>query len=142
MTDTPPLVAAFASKLIVDADGGLPYTLVSSLLYDSALLNRRITIEAGFRTDLASIPRICWNVLPPFGAYSAAAVVHDGLYQLGIALGFGVTRAQADAVLHEAMHVLKVPRLQRWAIYYGVRAGGWLVWAKYRAKDAQNQVPL
>lgn len=40
---------------------------------------RSITVPAGYHTDLASIPRAFWRVLPPFGQYSEAAIVHDYL---------------------------------------------------------------
>ena len=36
-----------------------------------------IIIPAGFATDLATIPRIFWALLPPSGVYEKAAVVHD-----------------------------------------------------------------
>jgi hypothetical protein len=36
-----------------------------------------IHIPAGFRTDLASVPRLFWWLLPPTGAYENAATIHD-----------------------------------------------------------------
>jgi hypothetical protein len=38
-----------------------------------------ITIPTGTRTDLASVPRLFWWFLAPFGAHEGAAVVHDHL---------------------------------------------------------------
>lgn len=39
-----------------------------------------ITVPAGFRTDLASVPRLFWRLLPRDGHdYRSAAVVHDYL---------------------------------------------------------------
>lgn len=38
-----------------------------------------IHIPAGFATDLATVPRIFWALLPPHGAYEKAAVLHDYL---------------------------------------------------------------
>ena len=40
----------------------------------------RITVKKGFKTDLASIPRICWNVIAPWDV-ARAAVIHDLLYK-------------------------------------------------------------
>lgn len=40
-----------------------------------------ITIPKGFKTDLASVPRILWPLLPPFGKYNRAAIAHDFLYR-------------------------------------------------------------
>lgn len=39
-----------------------------------------ISVPAGFVTDLATIPRIFWTLLPPDGKYAKAAIIHDYLY--------------------------------------------------------------
>ncbi len=39
-----------------------------------------IHVPAGFVTDLASVPRIFWTLLPPDGKYAKAAIIHDYLY--------------------------------------------------------------
>lgn len=138
--------AAFRSDLdfrdLNRGSGPIRLLLLSDLVYDSATLIRTIRVPAKFVTDLASIPQILWNILPPIGAYDAAAVVHDYLYTLG---GFErslvappgyeplryiehVTRAQADRVLLEAMEVLDVEWWKRRAIYAGIRIGGWKAW--------------
>jgi len=83
-------------------------------------------IPAGFVTDGASVPRGLWNLFPPFGRYNKAALLHDWLYQFG-----AMTRAQADYVFLEAMKELGVGLLTRWAMYSGVRAGGWVAWNGY-----------
>ncbi len=41
-----------------------------------------VEIEEGFETDLATSPRIFWAWVPPFGAYEAAAILHDYLLKL------------------------------------------------------------
>ncbi len=38
---------------------------------------RVVTIPTGTRSDLASTPRMIWNMIPPTGAYEDAAYVHD-----------------------------------------------------------------
>ncbi len=40
-----------------------------------------ITIPAGTPTDLATVPRIFWALIPPQGAWERAAVLHDWLCQ-------------------------------------------------------------
>ena len=124
----------FATSLIFEDNGGLPFTLVQPLVYLSRVTAalghvRTITVPTGFKTDLASIPRVFWRVLPPIGKYDAGAVVHDYLYQYN-----GVTRKQADDVLREAMTVLGVGRFPRWMIYVGVSTGGWKPWNTYRRR--------
>ena len=84
-----------------------------------------LTIPAGFVTDLASVSRLLWWVLPPFGRYTRAAVVHDFLYS-----GQGLSRAIADAIFLEAMTDLGVGRWKRWVMYAGVRLGGWQAFKK------------
>jgi uncharacterized protein DUF1353 len=130
------MTPAFRSKLIFEDERGLPYTLSWPLVYDSGILNRTITVPTGFPTDLASIPRGLWNVLPKSSSYDKAAVVHDYCYVTN-----GMSRGQADAVLREAMEVIGVPGWQRWAMYTAVRAGGWRVWNRYRAQETPTLRP-
>jgi uncharacterized protein DUF1353 len=127
-------VSGFLTELdLRDNLDGRRMQLLTPLRYQCDLLDRVIEVPAGFTTDFCSVPRILWNILPPHGRYSWGAVVHDYLYQTG-----GVTRAQADGVLFEAMtrKVTPVPWYQRYAIYYGLRLGGWKVWNGYRRKQS------
>lgn len=101
-----------------DFDDGW-WVLMAALVYESDDAQRTITVPAGFRTDLASVPRmpvIYWLV---GNTSSAAAVVHDYLYTSGL-----VSRALADAVLREASMVTGVARWRRWLMWAGVRIGG------------------
>ena len=86
-----------------------------------------ITVPAGFVTDLASIPRLFWNILPPFGKYTAAAVIHDWLYRNHL-----YPRPVCDAILLEAMKLCGVNWFQRQLIYRNVRAFGWAAWSADR----------
>jgi hypothetical protein len=86
-----------------------------------------ITVPAGFITDLASIPRLFWNILPPFGKYTAAAVVHDWIYR-----NHAYPRATCDAILLEAMQLCGVRWFPRQLIYRNVRAFGWSAWSAER----------
>jgi hypothetical protein len=78
-----------------------------------------IRVPKGFKTDLASIPRIVWSILPPHGYYGKAAVIHDYCYENGIE-----SKRWADDVLLEAMGVLGIPRWKKEAIYRAVRLFG------------------
>jgi hypothetical protein len=78
-----------------------------------------ITVPAGFVTDLASIPRVLWSLLPPHGRYAKAAIIHDWLYATGIG-----GREYADNVFLEAMEVLGVPKLKRYPMFWAVRLFG------------------
>lgn len=88
-----------------------------------------IDVPAGVNTDLASIPRLLWSILPPNGNYAPAAIVHDRLYRDHRVGAVMVTRIQADAVLLAAMAELgDVAWLTRWVIYLAVRIGAWWAW--------------
>jgi hypothetical protein len=84
-----------------------------------------VIVKPGFGTDLASIPRGLWAVLPPFGRYSGAAVVHDYLYQ-----SHEGSRKFADLVFLEAMRELEVKWLKRRSMYRAVRMFGGGPWKR------------
>jgi hypothetical protein len=100
-----------AADLEWRADGALSEGLMS------------VRVPAGFVTDLASIPRVFWSVLPPAAAYAYAAVVHDYLYWFQ-----PCARAHADNVLRAGMIELRVSRSKVLVIYKAVRYAGWLAW--------------
>jgi Protein of unknown function (DUF1353). len=87
--------------------------------------NQWIDVPAGYLTDGASVPRAFWSIIPPWGAYGQAAVVHDMLCEyLSITvdgLPKRISRPQADLVLLEAMKVLEVPETTAYTIYNAVK---------------------
>jgi hypothetical protein len=94
----------------------------------------RFTVPAGFRTDFASVPRAVVWLIPRFGRYTAAAILHDWLCTVGIATG-QVTSRDADGLFRRVMRESGVPVLRRWLMWAGVRwgaltdperRGGWL----------------
>ena len=125
-------MSAFRTPLIYQDDGGFPVTLAAMLVYQSDLLKCALYIPLGFQTDLASIPRPLWAVLPKVGKWDAAGVVHDWLYQRN-----GITRQEADAVFHEAMLVKGVGPKTAALMWLGVRVGGWKPWNAYRKAEQE-----
>lgn len=87
---------------------------------------RWVYVPAGYLTDGASVPQLFWNIIPPWGSYGQAAVVHDIVCEYLTITADGapapVTRAECDRILLEAMEVLGVPSLKRKAIYGAVCA--------------------
>lgn len=92
-------------------------------------------IPPDFQTDLASVPRIFWSVLPPNGVYERAAVLHDfGCVSL---LDGTCTLSSRDVdglfrrVIREEQQVDKfrgrAHRVRdwgvRWLMWWGVRMG-------------------
>ena len=90
-------------------------------------MGQRIEVPDGFVTDLASVPRLLWWLLPPFGSYTQAAVLHDWLYS-----HHRMTRPEADSILWAAMKVCGTTLWERVLIYGGVRIGGWLPFYRKR----------
>ena len=86
--------------------------------------NKWVDIPRGYLVDGASVPRILWNVIPPWGRYGAATIVHDILCEyLSLTLDghpCKITREQADNILFEAMTVLEVNTEQYDLIKAGV----------------------
>lgn len=83
-----------------------------------------LEVPKGFITDGASVPRIFWSILYPFGSYFPAALVHDYLYSKA-SDDLRVTRAEADKIFLQAMKDVGVGWLTRRTIYRAVRLGGW-----------------
>ena len=80
-------------------------------------------ITKGFITDLASIPRLARPLLDPNGESRVPAVFHDFLYSTQ-----PVTRAEADQFFLDAMKACGIGFATRYAMYWGVRSGGWIAW--------------
>ncbi|EOI6844551.1 DUF1353 domain-containing protein, partial [Salmonella enterica] len=78
-----------------------------------------IEVPAGFVTDLASVPRIFWTILPPDGKYAKAAIIHDWMYDNALR-----TKKEADLIFLDGMTVLGVPKWKRIIMYYAVRLFG------------------
>ncbi|ECJ8609108.1 DUF1353 domain-containing protein [Salmonella enterica] len=78
-----------------------------------------ISVPAGFVTDLATVPRIFWILLPPDGKYAKAAIIHDYLYDNALR-----TKYEADRIFLDGMAVLGVPKWKRMIMYWAVRLFG------------------
>lgn len=111
------------------------WVLYEPLVYASGILDRVLTVPAGFKTDFASVPRwlpIAYAVIA--GSATPAAVVHDRLYQAHGVDDLAVSRAVADSVFAEAMTVLGEPAWRAWAMYRAVRLFGESAWGSGPAR--------
>jgi len=108
------------------------------------------TVPAGFSTDLASVPRLLWWLIPPFGMYERAAIIHDYLYvhRPRIASSVEVTggdtglppitvkeyspisRKDADGIFYRIMKEDGVWKPKAWCMWKAVAWFGWIVWNK------------
>lgn len=125
--------AGFTGDLVLKAVPPDEWVVVYAFKYCTFVKGGRpsfIKVPVGERTDLASIPRSVRFFISQNGRHRAAAVVHDRLYkQAGLNR---YTRKQCDDVFREAMKVSGVPWWKREMMYAGVRAGGWVVYNKYK----------
>lgn len=89
-----------STPFIWRVNGGLTYTDAQASPHAA---------EAGFETDLGSVPLITTWLFPRSGLYTKAAVVHDKLCRPDSP----IDRFDADDVFNEMMGVLEVPKLRR-----------------------------
>lgn len=105
----------FIGKVIVEQDGSW-WILQRAFAYVEDEPSNRIVVPAGFVTDFASVPRLFWNFCPPADPeYSAAAIVHDRLYET-----HELTKAETDDLFYRAMKVNGTPRWKRKLIWAAV----------------------
>lgn len=109
-----------------ETSDGRNITTLEPIVY-TARSGEVITIPAGTTSDGASTPRQIWNLIPPFGTYWLATVLHDYLYRIDKR-----PKAECDDLLLEAMESLGVDWILRNAIYEGVHLGGFHAFAEDR----------
>jgi hypothetical protein len=114
------------------------WLLTKPLIYYSAILGRHIVMRPGEIADSYSVPRMfAWLV---FGIDRRPAFIHDHLYA---GREPGVTRAQADRILLEAMASTGVPLWLRRIIFRGPNAFGWLFFKGQKQPVAEeDEQPL
>lgn len=84
-----------------------------------------IYIPKGYLTDGATAPKIFSKLIPAWGQYGAATIVHDYMCEyLSMYIGkvrIDVPRSRSDGIFFEAMGVLDVPLPKRILMYLAVR---------------------
>lgn len=99
-----------------------------------------VTVFAGQQTDLASIPKVIWPLMPPDGPWAMAAVIHDSCYRThgqfvwyahqGRSRAAPYVRAECDDILRQGMVALHVSAWERVTIWSAVRIGGGAGWGR------------
>src|SRR3954463_4586398 len=112
-----PFVPGSLTVSRVDAYG---WALVDPLVYQGRW--QRFVVPAGFRTDFATVPRVVTWLIPRFGAYTLAAILHDWLCTEGIR-SRGVSSREGDGIFRRVMRESGFPVLRRWLMWAGVRWG-------------------
>lgn len=95
----------------------------------------RLTVPAGWETDLASVPPLMRHYINSFAFGIAGPLLHDFLYEHGGDPPDGTcrpwrhfTRPEVDAMFLQLMRAERVPRSRRHFAYRVVRLLGWTHW--------------
>lgn len=101
-----------------------------------------VNVPAGYLSDGASVPKFFWDLLPPWGVYGQAAVVHDILCETLSVTKAGVatpiTRAKCDSIFKEAMIAAGTPVWKRNVMYIAVRVFSKLFRDNHPVPDAKK----
>ena len=97
-----------------------------TLLDDYTFPEEGMLVNAGFRTDFASVPKGLWFVFPPVSFYAKAALLHDWCYCNGFRIG--MTRRQADDMFLRQMRRDGVGYRTRYTMWVAVRLFGARFW--------------
>lgn len=90
-----------------------------------------VTVPEGFLTDFASIPSLLWPAIHPTDPrILLPSLVHDRLYE-----SHEVSRADADAMMWEAMGLTNASRILRWHVWAAVRAFGSMSYSTGQARQ-------
>ncbi|WP_067545795.1 DUF1353 domain-containing protein [Nocardia crassostreae] len=100
--------------LVVEEVDGEYWLLREPLIYRADV--QEFAIPSGFRTDFASVPRVLVWLIPRYGVYTRAAILHDFLIRSA-----AVSKADADGIFRRAMREAGVSVPRRWMMWAAVR---------------------
>lgn len=89
--------------------------------------DQQFEIPAGFFTDFATVPRLVVWLVPRYGSYTRAAILHDWLI-----VSKAVPRHQADGIFRRVLRELGVSLVRRWFMWAGVRAASRMSSASFK----------
>ena len=115
-----PFTFKLRNQPVVTARSALPAPIISYVeeenlwrleeAYGYSKAGHQITVPAGYKFDLASVPRIFWFSIAPFELSLAAPLIHDFLYDhIGDPPAGSITppkiysRKEADEIFREIM---------------------------------------
>lgn len=117
------------------------------------------TVPAGFVTDFASVPAMVQWLIPSYGKYALAAIVHDWyciqlanrykieqLNMQGVSTSWqpddicAMSSRDVDGMFRRMMRELEVPFLRRWVMWTGVRWGA--LFGKARRRGIARDLPM
>lgn len=112
----------------LDYIGGGMYATNGETVWDGYVRGKHyhIVVPSGFPTDLASIPRIFWSLLPANGWWEKAAVIHD---RLCVELSEGVCGISSREVDDLFRRISYEEVVDNWL---GARIVSWILWVGVR----------
>jgi hypothetical protein len=121
----------FHTALTVQPHGDDRWRLVAPLVYLGE--RDRFEVPAGYVTDYATVPRVVSWLIPRYGRWTRAAIVHDYLITDVLAAG-EISPVDVDGIFRRILRELGVSTPRRWLMWAGVRwgslfsgrAAGWL----------------
>jgi Protein of unknown function (DUF1353) len=113
-----PFTGEVVVRQLEDDPGFTKWELVERLSYRGRW--DEWTVPPHFRTDFASVPRIVTWLIPRYGRFTKAAIIHDYLCAVEVRRGT-ISRADADGVFRRALRELGVAFLRRWLMWAAVR---------------------
>jgi hypothetical protein len=106
------------SKVVVEQVDDTNWITREELVYQGK--QQTFVVPVGSPTDFASVPRVFVWLLPRYGRYTKAAILHDHLWR-DLASTGQISWVDADALFRRAMRDLGVPFLRRWLMWSAVR---------------------
>ncbi|MGW0181763.1 DUF1353 domain-containing protein [Nocardia sp. NPDC003345] len=106
----------FTSALVVEEIDGTFWKTREPLRYAGS--QEEFEVPAGFRTDFASVPRPVVWLVPRYGVYTRAAILHDYLLRSEV-----VSAVDADGIFRRALRECDVSVPRQWMMWAGVRFG-------------------
>lgn len=94
-----------------------------SIRLHADLVVRDVVVPSGFVSDGASVPRWLQGLVPKYGRYTAAAIVHDFLYSERQGARADADRLFLSVMVEDRTRVLRA--LLMWSV---VRCFGWIHW--------------
>ena len=99
-----------------------------------------VDVPIGFQTDFASVPPIFRPLVPKWGKYGKAALVHDYCYwEQSFAWDLNFTRRRADEIFREAMAVLGVASWRKFLMFWAVRLFAGRAWTGNQKRKQQRK---